>query len=192
MGLMPVHRSGDDAAWALKTICVVPDNPQRGLDAHQGAVALFDGQTGQIRAIMNASAITAIRTAAVSAVATSCSPARTLPSWRSWAPACRAARASSDAPIRDWSRIRIVSRTPGAPEQARLGDRRGGDREPRGGGAQHRRRRHGDELTHAGARRGWLRPGAHNAVGSSIASTRGSTPPRSPTVRCSSTDGSRP
>ena len=35
MGLMPVHRGGDDAAWALKTICVVPDNPQRGLDAHQ-------------------------------------------------------------------------------------------------------------------------------------------------------------
>ena len=44
MGLMPVHRGGDDAAWALKAICVVPDNPQRGLDAHQGAVALFDGR----------------------------------------------------------------------------------------------------------------------------------------------------
>ncbi|MDP9492402.1 MAG: ornithine cyclodeaminase family protein, partial [Actinomycetota bacterium] len=46
------------------------DNPQRGLDAHQGTVTLFDGETGETRAIMNASAITAIRTAAVSAVAT--------------------------------------------------------------------------------------------------------------------------
>jgi ornithine cyclodeaminase len=33
-------------------------------------VTLFDGETGEVRALMNASAITAIRTAAVSAVAT--------------------------------------------------------------------------------------------------------------------------
>ena len=56
--------------YSLKTVCVMPDNPQRGLDAHQGTVTLFDGETGETRAIMNASAITAIRTAAVSAVAT--------------------------------------------------------------------------------------------------------------------------
>ena len=54
----------------LKTVCVFPDNPQRGLDAHQGTVTLFDGETGEVRALLNASAITAIRTAAVSAVAT--------------------------------------------------------------------------------------------------------------------------
>jgi ornithine cyclodeaminase len=70
MGLMPAHRAGGTPLYSLKTVCVFPDNPKRGLDAHQGTVTLFDGETGEVRALMNASAITAIRTAAVSAVAT--------------------------------------------------------------------------------------------------------------------------
>jgi ornithine cyclodeaminase/alanine dehydrogenase-like protein (mu-crystallin family) len=70
IGLMPAHRGGESPLYSLKTVCVFPDNPQRGLDAHQGTVTLFDGETGEVRALMNASAITAIRTAAVSAVAT--------------------------------------------------------------------------------------------------------------------------
>ena len=70
IGLMPAHRAGESPLYSLKTVCVFPDNPQRGLDAHQGTVTLFDGETGEVRALMNASAITAIRTAAVSAVAT--------------------------------------------------------------------------------------------------------------------------
>ncbi len=70
IGLMPAHRGGGTPLYSLKTVCVVPDNPKRGLDAHQGTVTLFDGETGQTRAVLNASAITAIRTAAVSAVAT--------------------------------------------------------------------------------------------------------------------------
>src|SRR2546428_1574399 len=68
IGLMPAHRAGEAPLYSLKTVCVFPDNPQRGLDAHQGTVTLFDGETGEVRALMNASAITAIRTAAVSAV----------------------------------------------------------------------------------------------------------------------------
>jgi ornithine cyclodeaminase/alanine dehydrogenase-like protein (mu-crystallin family) len=70
LGLMPAHRAGDTPLYSLKTVAVFPDNPQRGLDAHQGTVTLFDGETGEVRVLMNASAITAIRTAAVSAVAT--------------------------------------------------------------------------------------------------------------------------
>jgi len=70
LGLMPAHRGGGAPLYSLKTVCVFPDNPERGLDAHQGTVTLFDGETGETQAIMNASAITAIRTAAVSAVAT--------------------------------------------------------------------------------------------------------------------------
>jgi ornithine cyclodeaminase len=70
IGLMPAHRGGESPLYSLKTVCVFPDNPKRGLDAHQGTVTLFDGETGEVRALMNASAITAIRTAAVSAVAT--------------------------------------------------------------------------------------------------------------------------
>jgi ornithine cyclodeaminase/alanine dehydrogenase-like protein (mu-crystallin family) len=70
MGLMPAYRGGERSAWSLKEIVIAPGNPARGLDAHQGAVLLHDGETGQLRALLNASAITEIRTAAVSAVAT--------------------------------------------------------------------------------------------------------------------------
>ncbi len=76
MGLMPayVSENTDDAqaaaAFGLKAVCVFPDNPSKGMDAHQGAVMLFSGETGELQAVMNASTITAIRTAAVSAVAT--------------------------------------------------------------------------------------------------------------------------
>ena len=70
LGLMPTHRGGDQPAWGLKVVAVSPGNPARGLDMHQGAVMLFDGETGELRAVMNASAITAIRTAAVSGLAT--------------------------------------------------------------------------------------------------------------------------
>jgi ornithine cyclodeaminase/alanine dehydrogenase-like protein (mu-crystallin family) len=70
MGLMPSHSSSPVPAYALKTVCIFPGNPARGLDPHQGGVMLFDGETGQLRALIDASAVTSIRTAAVTAVAT--------------------------------------------------------------------------------------------------------------------------
>ena len=70
LGLMPAYRSGERGAFGLKAICVFPENPAQGKDAHQGAVTLFSRDTGELQALMNASEITAIRTAAVSAVAT--------------------------------------------------------------------------------------------------------------------------
>lgn len=70
MGLMPAHAAGESPVFALKEIVVVPTNPGRGLDPHQGSVILHDGVTGQLIAVLNASPITEIRTAAVSAVAT--------------------------------------------------------------------------------------------------------------------------
>ena len=70
LGLMPAYRSGEHGAFGLKAICVFPGNPAQGKDAHQGAVMLFSRETGELLALMNASEITAIRTAAVSAVAT--------------------------------------------------------------------------------------------------------------------------
>jgi ornithine cyclodeaminase/alanine dehydrogenase-like protein (mu-crystallin family) len=69
-GLMPAQRGGDQGAFSLKSLVVVPDNPKRGLDSHQGTVTLFDGETGVTTALLSASAITAIRTAAVTALAT--------------------------------------------------------------------------------------------------------------------------
>jgi ornithine cyclodeaminase/alanine dehydrogenase-like protein (mu-crystallin family) len=70
MGLMPSYMAGERAAFGLKSICVFPGNSARGKDSHQGAVMLFSADTGELLAIMNASAITSIRTAAASAVAT--------------------------------------------------------------------------------------------------------------------------
>src|SRR5262249_27272049 len=70
LALMPAYISRPMPAYGLKAIGVFPGNPARGKDAHQGGVLLFSGETGELLALMNASAITAIRTAAVSAVAT--------------------------------------------------------------------------------------------------------------------------
>ena len=70
LGLMPAHRAGAAPLFSLKEIVVAPSNAARGLDPHQGSVLLHDGETGVLRAVLNASAITEIRTAAVSAVAT--------------------------------------------------------------------------------------------------------------------------
>ena len=70
MGLMPAWRGGSHAVFALKSLCVMPGNPARGLDSHQGTVTLFDGTIGVPTAILDASAVTTVRTAAVSAVAT--------------------------------------------------------------------------------------------------------------------------
>ncbi len=70
MGFMPAYRGGGSPLFSLKEIVVAPGNSALGLDPHQGAVLLHDGTTGVLQAILNASAITEIRTAAVSAVAT--------------------------------------------------------------------------------------------------------------------------
>jgi ornithine cyclodeaminase/alanine dehydrogenase-like protein (mu-crystallin family) len=70
LGLMPGWRGGDDPVFSLKTICLMPGNPARGLDAHQGLVTLFDGEIGVPTAVLDASAVTEIRTAAATAVAT--------------------------------------------------------------------------------------------------------------------------
>lgn len=70
MGLMPAYSSGAHSAFGLKAICVFPGNVARGRDSHQGAVLLFSAESGELLAVINASAVTATRTAAVSAVAT--------------------------------------------------------------------------------------------------------------------------
>lgn len=68
-GVMPAHLA-EPAALGLKAIAVFPGNEGTTLDSHQGLVVLFSPETGAPISIMDASSITAIRTAAVSAVAT--------------------------------------------------------------------------------------------------------------------------
>jgi ornithine cyclodeaminase len=69
-GLLVVMPSYMTGAMGLKVISVMPGNLGTDFDSHQGAVLLFEAQHGSLLAIMDASEITAIRTAAVSGVAT--------------------------------------------------------------------------------------------------------------------------
>jgi ornithine cyclodeaminase len=75
VALMPSYlaaqdQAGTDPAYGLKAICITPSNPAAGLDTHQGVVLVSSGATGEPLALLNASAVTEIRTAAVSVVAT--------------------------------------------------------------------------------------------------------------------------
>ena len=62
--------AGAPMGLGVKVIAVFPNNRGTPYDAHQGAVLLFDPDHGALRAIVDASEITAIRTAAVSGLAT--------------------------------------------------------------------------------------------------------------------------
>jgi ornithine cyclodeaminase len=67
--LMPAYL-GEPKAVGVKVLTVFPVNHGTPIDAHQGAVLLFEAEHGRLLAILDATTVTAIRTAAVSAVAT--------------------------------------------------------------------------------------------------------------------------
>jgi alanine dehydrogenase len=69
LAVMPSY-SGHIQSMGAKVISVFPRNLGTEFDSHQGVVLLFEMQNGCLRAVMDASEITAIRTAAVSGVAT--------------------------------------------------------------------------------------------------------------------------
>src|SRR5450759_5103799 len=48
MVFMPALRQTEPKLWGLKQIVVTPDNTSRGLDSHQGAVLLHNGETGEL------------------------------------------------------------------------------------------------------------------------------------------------
>ncbi len=68
-GVMP-GAMGAHAPFGAKLISVFPENFARGVQSHQGLVILFDPETGAPVCVLHAGEITAIRTAAASAVAT--------------------------------------------------------------------------------------------------------------------------
>jgi len=68
-GIMP-GALGERAVFGAKLISVFPDNFAKGIQSHQGVVVLFDGESGAPVCVAHAGEITAIRTAAASAVAT--------------------------------------------------------------------------------------------------------------------------
>ena len=176
---MPAHLS-DPAAMGLKVISVFPGNHGTEIGSHQGAVLLFEAERGRLLAIMDASSITAIRTAAVSGVATRLlarPEARTLALLGSGVQA--ATHLDAMALVREVQLVRIWSRDPGHAERL----------------AASSRVRHPFEVTVAATARDavqqadivctvtasrtpvlageWLEPGAHvNAVGASLATAR--------------------
>jgi ornithine cyclodeaminase len=66
IGFMPAC---DPDFFCAKVACVSYENPRMGVDSHQGAVLLFERPTGMLRAVIDATALTAVRTAAVTHVA---------------------------------------------------------------------------------------------------------------------------
>ena len=69
LGMMPAYL-GEPPAMGAKIVSVMPKNYGTKYDSHQGVVLLFENEHGSLLAMVDASEITAIRTAAVSAVAT--------------------------------------------------------------------------------------------------------------------------
>ena len=68
-GVMP-GALGGDGSYGAKLLSLFPRNPDRGLSSHSGVMLVFDRQTGLPKACLDASILTALRTAAASAVAT--------------------------------------------------------------------------------------------------------------------------
>jgi ornithine cyclodeaminase len=60
----------DDGALAVKLITLFPGNAGTDRETHQGVIVLFDPHHGGVRAVIEAASVTAVRTAAVSALAT--------------------------------------------------------------------------------------------------------------------------
>ncbi len=69
LGTMPGYLLGS-RALGVKVLSVYLANHGTKYDSHQGAVLLFEGEHGSLQAVLDASTVTAIRTAAVSGVAT--------------------------------------------------------------------------------------------------------------------------
>jgi ornithine cyclodeaminase len=69
LGSMPAAL-GSFGVFGIKAISVFHGNEGTAYDSHQGAVLLFEAEHGRLLAIVDATSITAIRTAAVSALAT--------------------------------------------------------------------------------------------------------------------------
>lgn len=179
LGMMPGYL-GDIKAMGVKVVSVFPGNHGTEYDSHQGTVLLFETEHGRLLAMMDASQITAIRTAATSGVATRLlarDDARDLAILGSGVQA-RSHLAAMLA-VRDIQRVRVWSRNPDHARQF----------------ATSQSQKHGltievsasvpEAVAGAGIictttaapepilQGAWLEPGVHiNAVGSSVAFTR--------------------
>ncbi len=177
--VMPTYSAALRASGA-KLITVYPDNHGTALESHQGIVTLFDGMNGSLLAIMDAASITAIRTAAVSAVATRLL-ARERADTLAILGAGVQARTHLDAMMaaRPFTSVRVWSRTPAHARALaeRASSRHGVAASVAKDAAEAVRGAHvictvtasRDPVLHGE----WLAPGAHvNAVGASLPTAR--------------------
>jgi len=108
LGVMPAWLPG---TLETKLVAVFPGNEEHGLPSHQALIALFDESTGTPLAVLDGTHITAVRTAAASAVAT-----RLLARPEARVLAILGGGVQGHAHLevvggmRDWSEIRVASR----------------------------------------------------------------------------------
>ena len=157
---MPGRRAGGEAF--VKHVGLFPGNPARGLPAHPAAICAFDADTGALRAVLDATALTAARTAGAAALAVDLAARR----------GARVAAVIGSGPVAA-EHLRVPSRRARLRRAARAaratrGRRRAGPRRtarsPRAS-----RRRCGAPTSSASARAprrpsllpSWLAPGAH-------------------------------
>lgn len=69
MGIMPGAML-EQGCFGVKVLALYPGNGARGLPSHAGVVVLFDAHSGAPVAVLESNSLTALRTAAASAVAT--------------------------------------------------------------------------------------------------------------------------
>ncbi len=179
LGLMPGYL-GAPESFGLKVVSVMPGNHGTPYDSHQGVVLLFGVKHGEPLAILDATAITAIRTAAASAAATQ---ALARPEAGDLALLGSGAQARTHLAamqcVRTLRRVRVWSRSRANAERfaREEGERRGLAIEVAASAAE---ALHGADLvcTTTAARepilRGeWLAPGTHvNAVGACFSNSR--------------------
>ncbi len=179
LGLMPGYL-GAPRSFGLKVVSVMPGNHGTPYDSHQGVVMLFGIEHGEPLAILDATAITAIRTAAASAAATA-ALARADAGDLALIGSGTQARTHLEAmrAVRPLGRVRVWSRTRGNAERfAREQGARLGLAVEVAASAEEAVRGADLVCTTTAARepvvRGaWLARGAHvNAVGACFAATR--------------------
>ena len=179
LGLMPGYL-GAPQSFGLKAVSVMPGNHGTPYDSHQGVVMLFGIAHGEPLAILDATAITAIRTAAASAAATD-ALARHDAGDLALLGAGTQARSHLAAMrnVRPLRRVRVWSRTRAHAEHfAREESARAGIPIEVAGRAQDAVRNADLVCTTTAAREpilegAWLAPGAHvNAVGACFPSSR--------------------
>ncbi|HEX6573930.1 MAG TPA: ornithine cyclodeaminase family protein [Gemmatimonadaceae bacterium] len=179
LGMMPAYL-GNIQSVGLKVVTVFPGNHGTKYDSHQGAVLLFETQHGQLLSIMDASSITAIRTAAVSGLATKLLGRDDAHSVAILGSGVQA-RTHLEAmlAVRDITSVRVWSRNPD--HATKFADRESRSRsiEVTAAGSAEEAVDGADIICTTTSSRepvlqgSWIKPGAHiNAVGSSVAFAR--------------------